>query len=58
MVDYTAVPAFVDESNTENLITCTRKTEIPTEQLLHRADKGKVQPRKETISKRKVHTRK
>ena len=35
----------------ENLVTCTGKTEALTKQLLHRA-------RKETLSKRKVHTKK
>ena len=31
----TAVPAFVGESDIENLVTCTGKTEITKEQLLH-----------------------
>ena len=44
MADNTANPAFVDESNIENLVTCTGKTETPTEQLLYGADKDKVQP--------------
>ena len=45
MADDTANPAFVEESNIENLITCTEKTaETPTEQLLHGTDKDKVQP--------------
>ena len=39
-----------------NLAASTGKTEKPTEQLLHGANK--VQPRKETLSKCKVHTRK
>ena len=48
----------MDENNIENLVTCTGKTEPPTEQLLHGADKNKAQPRKEIPSKCKVHTRK
>ena len=40
----------------ENLVASPGKTEKPTEQLLYGADK--VQPRKETLSKCKVHTRK
>ena len=40
----------------ENLVASPGKTEKPTEQLLYGADK--VQPRKETLSKYKVHTRK
>ena len=35
MADDTAVPSFVGESNIENLVTCTGKTEITKEQLLH-----------------------
>ena len=44
MADDTANPAFVDESNIDNLLTCTEKTETPTEQLLHGAAKDKIQP--------------
>ena len=58
VADDTAFTFFVDESNIENLVTYTGKTETPTEQLLHGADKDKMLPRKETISKCKVHTRK
>ena len=42
MADDTAFSVFVDESTIENLVTCTGKTEAPTEQLLHGADKNKV----------------
>ena len=44
MADDTAFSVFVDESNIENLVACAGKTEAPTEQLLHRADKNKMQP--------------
>ena len=44
MADDTAFSVFVDESNIENLVTCTGKTEAPAEQLLHGADKNKMQP--------------
>ena len=53
MADDPAFPVFIDESNVENLVTCTVKAETPTELVLHGADKA--QPR---IEKRKFHTRK
>ena len=55
MVDDTAFSIFMDQSNIENLVTCTGKTEAPKKQLPHGADKNKVQPRKEMPSKCKVH---
>ena len=58
MVDDTAFPVFVNESNIKNIVTCTGKTETPTDRLLHGAHKNKVQPQKETLSECKVHTRK
>ena len=58
VADDTAFPVFLDESKIENLVKCTGKTEIPTEQLLHSADQDKVLSQKETLSKCKVHTRK
>ena len=51
-----STPSFCGWSYIENLAASTGKTEKPTEQLLHGANK--VQPRKETLSKCKVHTRK
>ena len=46
MADDAAIPGFVDKTNMKNLETCTGKIETSTEQLLHGADKDKVQPRK------------
>lgn len=51
-----STPSFCGWNYIENLAASTGKTEKPTEQLLHGANK--VQPRKETLSKCKVHIRK
>ena len=48
----------MDESNQEKFARCTWKSETHTEQLLHCADRDRVQPGKENLSKRNVHTRK
>lgn len=52
MPNDTPFPVFVNERNVKILTTCTGKTEIstlPSEQLLHGADKNNEQPRKETF---------
>ena len=48
----------MDETNLENLVTCTGKTETTTGKLLHGADEDKVHLWKETFLKCQVHTRK
>ena len=58
MTNDAAFPVGVDDGNIKNFVTCTRKTETPPEKLLHGAGKDKVQPWKETLSKRNVLTRK
>ena len=52
MPNDTPFPVFVNERNVKILTTCTGKTEtstLPSEQLLHGADKNKEQLRKETF---------
>ena len=61
MPNDTPFPVFVNERNVKILTTCTGKTEtstLPSEQLLHGADKNNEQLRKETFWKRKVQSKK